>query len=470
MEKNLRGNFAGEKILVIGAGISGIAAALVAKRMGADVLLSDSKSEDKITDDLTALREAGVVLLLGSQTEEQLAGVTRIIVSPAVPCRIPLVQAAFKRGIPVESEVEMAYHLASSPIYAITGTNGKTTTVTLVGRLFAAKYGREKTGVGGNIGTPLVDEALRIGAEGALVAEISSYQLEATDDFHPRISAILNVTPDHLLRHGTMEVYQSVKEKIFAQQSEAENDFAVLNYDDEQTRNSIFRAKEKGIPVCPFSTMEQLASEKYGAYLKDGYLTIRDDGKEIPLVRPEELNIKGRHNVENALAAAAIAYFGGVEPEIISRVLREFMPVEHRIEPVRELAGVKYYNDSKATNTDSAIKALESFQEPILLIAGGDDKMTDLKDFMQLVKEKCRKLVLVGAATERFRNEALSVGIAGADILEAGYDLAKAVELCRREAKPGEIVLLSPACASYDMFTGFEHRGRVFKEIVNGLK
>lgn len=261
--------------------------------------------------------------------------------------------------------------------------------------------------MGGNIGTPLVDEALRIGAEGALVAEISSYQLEATGDFHPRISAILNVTPDHLLRHGTMEVYQSVKEKIFAQQSAAEGDFAVLNYDDELTGKSISRAKEKGIPVCPFSTIDRLAGEKYGAYLKEGRLTIRDDGREIPLVLQSELNIKGRHNVENALAAAAIAYFGGVEPELIIKVLREFMPVEHRIEPVRELAGVKYYNDSKATNTDSAIKALESFQEPLLLIAGGDDKMTDLTDFMQLVKAKCRKLVLVGAAAERFRNEAL---------------------------------------------------------------
>lgn len=174
MEKNLQENFAGEKILVIGAGISGIAAALTAKRMGADVILSDSKSEDKITEDLTVLKEAGVELLLGPQTEEQLAGVTRVIISPAVPCRVPIVQAAFQRGIPVESEVEMAYHLAASPIYAITGTNGKTTTVTLTGQLFAAKYGREKTGVGGNIGTPLVDEALRIGAEGALVAEISS--------------------------------------------------------------------------------------------------------------------------------------------------------------------------------------------------------------------------------------------------------------------------------------------------------
>lgn len=470
MEKDLQENFAGEKILVVGAGISGIAAALVAKRMGAEVVMSDSNGEEKIAEDLTPLKEAGVELLLGPQTEEQLKGVTRVIASPAVPCRVPLLQEAFRQNIPVESEVEMAYHLAASPLYAITGTNGKTTTVTLTGELFAAKYGKEKTGVGGNIGTPLIDEALRIGAEGALVAEISSYQLEATVDFHPHISAILNITPDHLLRHGTMEVYQSVKEKIFAQQTAAEGDFAVLNYDDVLTRNSIARAKAMGVPVCPFSTVDQLAGEKYGAFLKDGRLTIRDEDKEIPLVKPEELNIKGRHNVENALAAAAIAYFGGVEPELIRKVLREFMPVEHRIEPVRELDGVKYYNDSKATNTDSTVKALDSFQEPILLIAGGDDKMTDLTDFMQLVKAKCRKLVLVGAAAERFKKEALKGGIAPADILEAGYDMAKAVELCRREAKPGEVVLLSPACASFDMFTGFEQRGKVFKEIVNGLK
>lgn len=470
MEKELQENFAGEKILVIGAGISGTAAALTAKKMGAEVVLSDSKTEDKITDDLTPLKEAGVELLLGPQTEEQLEGVTRVIASPAVPCRVPLIQAAYSKKIHVESEVELAYHLAASPLYAITGTNGKTTTVTLTGDLFAAKYGKDKTGVGGNIGTPLVDEALRIGADGALVAEISSYQLEATDDFHPRISAILNVTPDHLLRHGTMDVYQATKEKIFAQQTAEEGDFVVLNFDDELTKNSIARAKEKGINVCPFSTVDRLSAEKYAAVLKDDVLTIRDDGKEVQLVKTDELNIKGRHNVENALAAAAIAYFGGVDTEMIKKVLREFMPVEHRIEPVRELDGVRYYNDSKATNTDSTVKALESFTEPILLIAGGDDKMTDLTDFMQLVKAKCSKLVLVGAAAERFKSEALKGGIVQSDILEAGYDMAKAVELCRSEAKPGDVVLLSPACASFDMFTGFEHRGKVFKEIVNALK
>ena len=278
----------------------------------------------------------------------------------------------------VESEIEFAYHIAKSPILAVTGTNGKTTTTTLLGKLMETAF--PVVGVGGNIGVPLSEECLRVGEGGCVVAEISSYQMEATDDFRPHVASVLNVTPDHVLRHGNLEVYQQMKEKMFAQQTK--DDFLVLNYDDPKTRGMADRAPGT---VCFFSRTEDL---KEGAVVENGVLTMRWQGKNIPVLPVKELQIRGGHNVENALAAMAMAYLAGAEPEKIAAGLRAFEGVEHRIEPVLNFEGVAYYNDSKATNTDSSIKALESFEEPIVLLAGGDDKMTDLTDFMNLVKER----------------------------------------------------------------------------------
>lgn len=452
-------DLSGKKVLVIGAGISGFAAARLAKRFGADVALSDAKLEKDIKYDFQDLRKAGIALAFGQQQENLLDGTDMVIVSPAVPERIPLIQAAYRRKIRVLTEVEMAYELSESPICAVTGTNGKTTTVTLLGLLLATRF--EKVGVGGNIGVPLSEEVLRVGRGGCIAAEISSYQMEITKDFHPHIAAELNVTPDHIVRHGSLEVYQQMKEKLFAQQTAA--DFLVLNYDDAHTRSMKERAAAR---VCYFSRRAEL---KEGAFVRDGELVIRWDGQEYPLCAAKELGIKGGHNVENALAAAAMAFLAGCEPAAMAKVLRKFRGVEHRIEYVRELDGVAYYNDSKATNTDSAIKALESFDDGIVLLAGGHDKLTDLTEFMQLACRRVTDLILVGAAAERFEKEALANGYPAEHIHRAGFSMEKAVAMAHDLAKAPQVVLLSPACASFDMYDGMAERGRDFKRLVNNL-
>ena len=439
--------FEGKKVLIIGAGVSGFAAAKIAKKFGAAVTLSDAKNESDIKYNFDELRELGIDLKFGKQVESQLEGVDCVIVSPAVPLRIPILQTALNKKIPVISEVELA-----------TGTNGKTTTVTLLGLLL--ERGFDKVGVGGNIGVALSEVALEVGAGGIIAAEISSYQMEATNNFKPHISAILNVTPDHLKRHGSMEVYQAMKEKIFAQ--ETSDDFLVLNYDDEKVREIKNRA---GCKVLYFSRKKILDE---GAFLRGNKLVIKVDG-EHELCTVDELGIKGAHNVENALAASLMAYLAGVSVEGITDVLKTFQGVEHRIEFVREIDGVKYYNDSKATNTDSAIKALETFDGHINLIAGGDDKLTDLTDFLKLVNERVDNLILVGDAAKRFKTAAIESGFDVDKIFDAGYSMEKAVDIAKKISSPPQIVLLSPACASFDMYDNFEERGKDFKEIVRSL-
>ena len=454
-------DFSHKNVLVVGVGISGNAAAKVAKAQGAaKVVLSDAKSEQDLKWDLTDVKVAGVELVFGPQENTLLDNVDMVILSPAVPVRIPLVQEAYKREIPVISEVQVAYELAKSPILAVTGTNGKTTTVTLLGELMKTRY--PNAGVGGNIGIPLCEEALKAGADSCVVAEISSYQMEATTNFRPHVAVILNVTPDHVVRHGSLEVYQQMKEKMFAQQTS--DDYLVLNYDNDKTRDMAKRAKGQ---VFFFSRLEKLEE---GAFLQDGWLTIQWQGQNCRLCRADELKIKGGHNIENALAAAAAAFLGGARIPKIIEVLKEFAGVEHRIEPVAVIGGVAYYNDSKATNTDSAIKALESFDGHIVLIAGGDDKMTDLTDFMTLVKERVDELILVGDAAARFKENALKLGYPVEHIHEVGYSMEEAVKKAHAIAGPPQTVLLSPACASFDMYDGYEARGRDFKALVKALE
>lgn len=451
--------FKGKNVVVVGAGISGIAVAKLAKERGASVVMSDAKPEDKIKFDLQELRRLGVTVRLGKQDERMLGGVDFIIVSPGVPIGIPFLARARELGISVMSEVEVAYRLCEVPLYAVTGTNGKTTTATLLGELMKTLHAR--VGVGGNIGTALSDEAVRVGGEGCVVAEISSYQLEGVTAFKPRIAAILNITPDHLERHGSVENYQKVKETIFARQSA--EDYLVLNYDDPKVRDMADRAKGT---VMFFSRKEALAE---GAFVSDGCLTIAWKGRRHCVCPLDDVAIKGGHNVENALAAVAVAFLAGAPVGAMAKVLREFPGVEHRIEPVASIAGVPYYNDSKATNPESSIKALETFPGGIVLIAGGYDKHTDLTQFMQLVKEKVDHLILVGDAAARFKESALKHGVSQTEIHETGYSMEEAVKLAHRLARAPQVVLLSPACASYDMFDGFEQRGRAFKAFVRAL-
>ncbi len=448
-----------KKIIVVGAGISGFAAAKLAKKLGADVTLSDANENVEQKHDLKPLRDLGVKIVLGKQTEEMFNGIDFVIISPAVPRHLPLFEAVGKK-VPIISEVEFAYKLAKSPIFAVTGTNGKTTTTMLLGELMKTIYGKDKVGVGGNIGTPLCEECYRIGEGGCIVAEISSYQMEASSEFNTKGAAILNVTPDHLARHKTMDVYQAEKEKVFAHHTA--DDFLVLNYDDPRTRGMAERAKST---VCYFSSSQQL---KEGAFVKDGQLVILWKGLLHVICHVDDMQIKGSHNVENALAALALAFLAGGNTEKLAEVVKAFPPVEHRIEPVKTIAGVTYYNDSKATNPEAANKAIATFPH-IILIAGGDDKKTPLDDFYALVNTHVDKLILVGDGAARFKAEALKHDYPAENILEAGYDMEKAVKMAHDIAKAPQVVLLSPACASFDMYDGYEARGRDFKRIVNEL-
>lgn len=448
-----------KKIIVVGAGISGFAAAELAKKLGAKVTLSDANENVEEKHDLKPLRELGIEIALGKQTEETFADADLVIISPAVPRHIPLFEAVGKK-VQIISEVEFAYKLAKSPIFAVTGTNGKTTTTMLLGDLMKTIYGEDKVGVGGNIGTPLCEECYRIGENGCIVAEISSYQMESSQEFTTKGAAILNVTPDHLARHKTMDVYQAEKEKVFAHHTS--DDFLVLNYDDSKTRGMAERAKST---VCFFSSTQQL---KEGAFVKDGKLVILWKGLLHVVCDVEDMQIKGTHNVENALAALSVAFLAGGDVAKMAEALKAFKPVEHRIEPVRTINGVTYYNDSKATNPEASNKAIATFPH-IILIAGGDDKKTPLDEFYALVKEHVDGLILVGDGAARFKEEALKFDYPAEKIYEAGYSMEKAVQIANEIAKAPQVVLLSPACASFDMYEGYEARGRDFKRIVNGL-
>lgn len=445
------------RVLVLGAGISGASAARVLQSLGAAVVVSDVKSREQLGTTAAALAQAGIPLWLGEQSPQQLAGMTLVVLSPGVSMFHPLAVAARRQGIPVISEVELAYHLTAAPIIAVTGTNGKTTTTTLLGEMF--KRGGYNVVVGGNIGAALSQHVLDLPTAGVVVAEISSFQLEAVREFKPHIAVILNITPDHLDRHYTLANYRATKEKVFANQQA--DDFLILNAADPAVRTMADLASSQ---VLFFSAHAELPE---GIFVHDGQLTLRWQGREVAIAPVDSMKIKGRHNIENALAASAAAYLAGVPVAALAQTLAEFPGVEHRIEPVATIDGVDYYNDSKATNPESAIKALEAFPGKIILIAGGHDKHTDLTEFMRLVRQRVEQLILLGEAAERFAQAARQAGVAN---IYRVSSLAEAVALAHRLGRPGNVVLLSPACSSYDMFTNFEERGRVFKALIAKLQ
>lgn len=450
-------DFANKQILVVGAGISGIAVAEILAGKGASVTLNDSKQEQDLLHDVSPARNAGVKIALGYQDNSLLEDTDMLVISPGVPTTIPLVREAEARQIPVISEIEVAYQLCEAPMVAITGTNGKTTTTTLLGELM--KTAKDDVVVGGNIGMALSKETEAVSADGIVVAEISSFQLERVQDFCPKVAAILNVTPDHIDRHGSVDNYRLTKERIFAQQTEG--DYVVLNYDEPVVRDMAERVPST---VFYFSRLAELTN---GMFIKDGAIVLNWNGETTMVCPLADLQIKGNHNVENALAACSVAFLAGVKVADMRAVLSSFGGVEHRIEPVRELDGVGYYNDSKATNPESSIKALEAFSDGIVLIAGGHDKMTDLTEFMTKIKERVTHLILIGEAAGRFRAEAEKMGVAS--IIDAGFSMEEAVNIAHAKAKAGEAVVLSPACSSYDMFNNFEERGREFKRFVHAL-
>ena len=445
---------AGKNVLVFGAAVSGISAAETLLAAGARVTLADGKELEKLkqTDGLTGLT-GRATLALGRQDEALLDTMDLLILSPGISIHHALPQAALRRKIPVWGEVELAGRLCQAPIVAVTGTNGKTTTTTLLGEMMKTRY--DEVVIGGNIGVGLAQAVGRVGADGYVVAEISSFQLEAAGTFHPHIAVMLNLTPDHLDRHGSLDGYATVKEQIFANQTA--QDYLVLNHDDVRVRDMAQSCRSRA-----FFFSRQIELET-GAFVSAGAICLRWQGKTETVCRIDEMKLFGGHNVENALAACSAAYLAGVAPSQMAKLLREFSGVEHRIEPVATLEGVRWFNDSKATNPESSIKALEAFPGQVILIAGGRDKNTDLAEFMNLVKQKVDRLILIGEAAARFAAAAQAAGVK--NIVQAG-SLAEAVETARQLARSPQVVLLSPACASYDMFDNYEQRGRIFKQLV----
>lgn len=451
----------GQKVIVAGTGVSGISAAKLLLAIGGEVVLYDGNAGL----DEEALKEkfeenAKVTVVLGELKRTDLVGVEMCIVSPGVPMDSSFVATIVDAKIPIWGEIELAYQFAKGRLAAITGTNGKTTTTSLVGEIMKAHF--ESVFVVGNIGIPYTGIALETEEDSVTVAEISSFQLETMMDFHPNVSAILNITPDHLNRHKTMENYIEIKESITLNQTE--EDSVVLNYDDPVLR--AFAEDEEKKPkakVVFFSSRERL---KEGFYLDGEDIICRHNARETVVANIHEMNLLGRHNYENVMAAAAIAVEMGVPMEVIKRVIREFKAVEHRIEFVLERCGVRYYNDSKGTNPDAAIQAVKAMPGPTILIAGGYDKGSEYDEWIESFEGKVKYLVLIGQTRDKIAQCAKEHGFT--EIMYA-EDMAEAVRVCASYANMGDNVLLSPACASWGMFRDYEERGRVFKECVRSL-
>ncbi|MDD5491342.1 MAG: UDP-N-acetylmuramoyl-L-alanine--D-glutamate ligase [bacterium] len=446
--------FSCKRILILGAARSGLACANLLARKGAQVIINDNNARSLTAKDLMLLKQKGIMVKTGGHPVSLLSGIDFIVVSPGIRSDLPLLQKARQQNIPVLSEIEVAYSYLTSPIIAITGTNGKTTTTSLIGEIF--RQAGRKTLVCGNIGRPISAIASKAGRNGIVVAEISSFQLENIVNFHPHISVMLNITPDHLDRYPDLAAYARAKKQIYRNQEQ--NDYAVINYDDPASRKSADKIKST---VVFFSRKKILAR---GIFVKNGTILAKLNGKQRKIIKTKEIGIPGPHNLENALAAIACGILGQVAISNIKNTVRTFRGVEHRLELVGIVKGVKYINDSKATNVDSVIKALESFPDKVILIAGGRDKGSPYLPLSKLVKRKVKALILLGEAKDKINKELGS--LTRAFMVKS---LVEAVKLGQQLACPGDTVLLSPACASYDMFTNYEQRGQVFKDEVKKL-
>ncbi len=448
-----------KRIMVCGMARSGIAAAKLLCELGAVVTISDLKKEEDFGDQLKELHTFGCKFALGEAPDAYLEAQDMLVISPGIAWAKPFVQKAISMGIEVIGELELGARLSRGTLVAITGTNGKTTTTTLVGELFKAT-GRT-THVVGNIGYPITATAGISKDDDVTVAEVSSYQCEGISTFHPKVGAVLNITEDHIVRHGNMETYIAMKRRIFANQTA--HDVAVFNWDDMTCREM---AKGLKSHVAWFSRREKVP---YGAYAMDGYIILNMGEVEQAVCRCDEVYIPGPHNLENALAAVAITGALGVPCETMRDVLRTFKGVEHRIETVRTLDGVTWINDSKGTNVDSTQKAIATMTAPTVLILGGSDKKVSFDPLADTIKDVplIEHCVLIGDTAEQIRAALERVGYTSYSM--TGYDFDACIAECRKLAKAGGNVLLSPACASFDMFTDYENRGKVFKDKVNAL-
>ena len=441
-------------MLVVGLARTGVVAALFSAGYGASVTATDVKPEADLGDAPARLRAAGVTLELGAHAPVAFAGFDLIIVSPGVPAKLPFLELARGQGIPVWSEVELAWRFLRGKLVAITGSNGKTTTTSLVAHIL--ETANIATLIGGNIGTPLLARVEASTDTSVTVAEISSFQLETIEAFRPEIGVLLNLTPDHLDRHASFEEYAAAKMRMF--ENQLERDAAILNADDPE----VTRRMPSGPHIYWFSRQKRVAQ---GAFLLDNQIVFRMEGSEIPLLRREDIPLKGEHNVENVLAACAASYLAGADPASIANGVKTFRAVEHRLEFVAEIGGVSYYNDSKATNVDATLKAIEAFPGSLIVILGGKDKGSSYADLRESLRKRARLVLLIGAAAEKIASE---VGDAAAT--EHAGTMERAVEIAAERAAPGDVVLLAPACSSFDQFDNYEHRGRVFKQLVAQLE
>ena len=443
----------GQRALVVGLGKSGVASALFLAERGATVAVSDAKAPEQLRDEIPVLLDHGISVETGQHGERTFRDQDLIVVSPGVPFDVPQLVHARERGIPVIGEIELAAQFLKGHIVGITGSNGKTTTTSLAGDIIAA--GGAKTLVGGNIGTPAITFADRATDDTWIVLEISSFQLETVVTFHPHIAVVLNITPDHLDRHHTFENYSATKARIFENQTAG--DFAVLNSDSEACFSLAGRTKAE---VYWFSRLDEV---NRGAFVHGDHIGWRDKQGTREIMPLSEIALKGSHNVENVLAAVCVGMLAGIPPEKIRRAVADFKAVEHRLEYVATVGGVEYYNDSKATNVDATIKALESFPGRIHLILGGKDKGSDYSVLNNLLKERVKRVYTIGAAAAKIESQAGGTEIVSVGTLEA------AVKRASESAAAGDIVLLAPACASFDQFDSYEHRGRTFKDLVRQL-
>ena len=443
----------GKRVLVVGLGKSGLAAALFLRRKGAQVTVSDVRSAEALAKDIPALLEEGIMVEAGGHGLLTFRRQDLIVVSPGVPLDTPELVQVKSFGLPVIGELELAARFLKGRMLAVTGSNGKTTTTALLGEIL--KEAGIPTLVGGNIGVPVVGLIEESTSDTWSVLEVSSFQLESTVEFHPGIAVILNITPDHLDRHGSFENYARAKERIFAAQDE--HDCLVLNADNERAAEAAQRSPAR---VYWFS-VEHVVEQ--GAWLEDGFVVYRAArDAEIEQVMPlAGIPLKGAHNVENALAAVVAARLAGVPTEAIRRAIEKFQAVEHRLEYVATVNGVDFYNDSKATNVDATAKAITAFDSGIHLILGGKDKGSDYTLLAPLLRARVRTVYTIGAAAAKIESQ-----LRGVVSIESCETLGNAVIAAASAARPGEVVLLAPACSSFDQFENYEHRGRVFKELV----
>jgi UDP-N-acetylmuramoylalanine--D-glutamate ligase len=447
-------DLSGKRVLVVGLGRSGVAASLFLREHGARVTISDSKPQEHLRGEIPHLLDKGIEVESGGHGERTFQQQDLVVLSPGVPLSLPQLAPARHEGIPIIGEVELASRFLQGHTIAITGSNGKTTTTSLTAEILAA-HGRDVL-LGGNIGTPVISLVGKSSPGGWNVLEISSFQLETIQHFHPEVAVVLNVTPDHLDRHGTMEAYIAAKQRIF--ENQGSGDRAVLNADD---ANCLRMGEGLQTQVFWFSRKKEV---QQGAFVRSGNIVFfRRDVGETPVLPSADIPLKGAHNLENVLAAVSITMIAGCEPDRIAAAVRGFRAVEHRLEYVATIQGVEYYNDSKATNVDATIKALESFHN-VHIILGGKDKGSDYSLLNPLLRERAKRVYTIGAAAAKIESQ-----IAGATEIVSAGTLDMAVKKAVTCAVPGDVVLLAPACASFDQFENYEQRGRVFKELVDSL-